>query len=169
MCGKRLQSEDIVALFNSAHNGISFTHETEENDQFPFLDVLLIRRDDGSLQRTVYRKPTWVGQCTHFNSFVPLRFKRNLVRCLSSRARNNCTDDTLNEELQFIGSTLRENGYSDQFISKNIKHKSEEPITMQVEKNWLHMKLNFKGNINHEILSKKLKKSPANCNLELIL
>ena len=158
VCDKCLQSEDIVVLFNSAHNGISFTHEIEENDQFPFLDVLLIGRNDGSLQRTVYRKPTWVGQYTHFNSFVPLRYKRNLVRCLSSRARNICTDDTLNEELQFIGSTLRENGYPDQFISKNIKHKSNEPITIQVEKKRLHIKLDFKGDINHEILSKKLNK-----------
>ena len=115
VCDKCRQSV-IVALFNCALNGISVTHETEENDQFPFLDVLLIKRNDGSLQRTVYRKPIRVDQYAHFNSFVPLRFKRNLVRYLPSRAKNICTIDTLNKKLQFTGSTLRENGYPDKFI-----------------------------------------------------
>ena len=90
--------------------------QEEENDQFSFLNILLIRRNERLVQGTVYKKPTRVGQYTHFNSFIPLRYYRNLVQCLSSCARNICTDDTRNEELQFIRNTLRENGYPDQFI-----------------------------------------------------
>ena len=89
------------------------------------------RRINGTLKRSIHHKPIWVGQYTHFSNFVPLQHKRNLVRCLVQRARNICTDDTLDDELAFIHNTLRLNGYPDRFIDK-----AHEINASQTKQNW---------------------------------
>nr|VZI52560.1 unnamed protein product [Spirometra erinaceieuropaei] len=52
---------DVAALLNAAnqaHPSIKFTLEMESAGSLPFLDVLLNRRSDGSIRRSVYeRKP----------------------------------------------------------------------------------------------------------------
>ena len=35
---------------------IKFTYEEEEDKQIPFLDTVLVRREDGSVKLLVYRK-----------------------------------------------------------------------------------------------------------------
>ena len=87
-------------LHPQIHPNIKFTCETERDNQIPFLDVLLKRREDGSIQRSVYQKPTNSGQYLHFESAVPIEHKRALVKTLFNRARRICTADTLeaNEE-----------------------------------------------------------------------
>ena len=150
--------EDILSTFNNAHDALSFTGEAEQQDCIAFLDVCVERRIDGTLKRSIHRKPTWVGQYTHFSSFVPMQHKRNLVRCLVHRARNICTDDTLDDELAFIHNTLRLNGYPDRFIVKHMKSMPRKPSKIGVEKKLLHMNLAFKGDVTSELLVRRLSK-----------
>ncbi|CAH8429348.1 unnamed protein product [Dicrocoelium dendriticum] len=49
----------LSALLNSIHPNLSVSQEKEKENRLPFLDVLIKRRTDGTLQRTVYRKATW--------------------------------------------------------------------------------------------------------------
>ena len=99
VCSTEINLDDTLLTFNNAHPNISFTYEKEEGEQINFLDVHLSKREDGSLQRSVHRKRTWNGQHIHFESFVPLKQKRNLIRCLTSRAIRICTTDPLANEL----------------------------------------------------------------------
>lgn len=46
-----------LSIMNGFDNNISFTHEIENNGTIPFLDVLLLRSDEG-LESTVYGKET---------------------------------------------------------------------------------------------------------------
>ncbi|CAH8541707.1 unnamed protein product [Schistosoma haematobium] len=58
------KGEDVNCLskeLNTSQKHISLTCEEEENNQLPFLDILISRRDDGSIQRPIYREPTWTG------------------------------------------------------------------------------------------------------------
>ena len=72
---------DIFVLFNSAehlkrfhsylnsrHLNISFTIENEKDNRMSFLDVNIIREKD-KFTTSVYRKPTFSGIYTHFDSF----------------------------------------------------------------------------------------------------
>ena len=83
LCTTELNLDDTLSAFNSAHPNIRITYEKEEEGQISFLDVRLIKREDGSIQRSVYRKGTWNGQYIHFESFAPMKQKRNLIRCLT--------------------------------------------------------------------------------------
>ena len=56
---ERVQINQILSQYNIAHPAIKFTVECEKEDKISFLDVLLTRRYDGTLQRAIHRKPTW--------------------------------------------------------------------------------------------------------------
>ena len=49
---------------------LKITYEEEKDGQIPFLDVLLVRKND-TFETTVYRKPRNNGIYLHWNSFAP--------------------------------------------------------------------------------------------------
>nr|VZH93636.1 unnamed protein product [Spirometra erinaceieuropaei] len=127
-------TEELVQKFDSAHPSLKFTTETEADNEIAFLDVFLHRQEDGSIQRRLFRKKTWTGQYVNFHSFVPLNIKRNLVQGLAARVRRICSPEAIEEELQQLRNTLRENGYPDRFILQNIGEHVEKPTVATAEK-----------------------------------
>ena len=59
------------------------------------------------------------GVLLSFHSFVPVSYKRSLVRSLHIRAIRLCSPEYLNAEFDFLFETLRRNAYPAYFISKN--------------------------------------------------
>nr|VZI18405.1 unnamed protein product [Spirometra erinaceieuropaei] len=51
--------DDLVRKFNSAHSSPNSTAESDADNEIAFLDVLLHKQEDGSMQRRVFRKKTW--------------------------------------------------------------------------------------------------------------
>ncbi|VDP82445.1 unnamed protein product [Schistosoma mattheei] len=91
ICNKDFDVYRLLDKFNGVQDDIVMTYESESNGQLAFLDILLSRRDDGTIRRSVYRKPTWTGQYLNFHSFCPLQYKRYLVKCLFKRTQGICT------------------------------------------------------------------------------
>ena len=149
----------LLEHFNSAHPAVKFTLEKESNDQLAFLDVLLSRREDGTIRRAVYRKQTHSGQYINFHSFVPMRDKRNLVKSLTYRAHKICSEDTLENELKNVRSMLQDNGYPERFLDKNMILPTEKLATPTVEKKLLYITLPYKGEAEAEMISQKLKQA----------
>ena len=85
----------LMDAVNGVHPAISYSYEVETNNTLNFLDVTCVRRPDGSVKTSVYRKPTWTGLYSNFQSFVPRRYKLNLVKSLVSRAVKICCVDSL--------------------------------------------------------------------------
>ena len=56
--------------FNTCHQNMSFSFEQEKDGKLFFLDVEVSRQEDHFVT-TVYRKPTFSGVYTHFESFLP--------------------------------------------------------------------------------------------------
>ena len=54
---KKGEAEGLLDHLNSVQPSIQLTLEVEKNGMLPFLDTLLRRKEDGSLDITVYRKP----------------------------------------------------------------------------------------------------------------
>ncbi|BHF83984.1 hypothetical protein SprV_0902713400 [Sparganum proliferum] len=47
-------TEDLFQKFNSAHPSLKFTAEAEADNEIAFLNVLMHRKEDGSIQRRVF-------------------------------------------------------------------------------------------------------------------
>ena len=61
-----------------------------KNDPISFLDVLL-NKLDGLFSTDLYRKPTFTGLSTRFNSVINYKFIINLISYLLERAYNICS------------------------------------------------------------------------------
>ena len=133
------ETKDHVKKFekylNSRHGNIKFTVEIEVNDKLSFLDIE-IHRTDQEFKTSLYRKPTFSGIYTNFNSFTPVLYKRGLLFSLLYRVYNICSDHELMlEEIDKLKSIWRKNLYpntlikscinvffSKLFIEKAVKH-----------------------------------------------
>ena len=109
--------EALLGHLNSAHPSIKFRVEVEKDGILPFLDTLLRRKRDGTLDVAVYQKPTRTVRYLHFRSHHPPHVKRGLVRCLFDRARSvTSTQDNLQKEECHLAKVLKQNGYPGAFI-----------------------------------------------------
>ena len=94
----------------------------QEDGTLPFLDTLLSRRENGSLDVSVYRKPTHIDRYLHFESHHPAHVKRRVVRCLHDRARRVIsTQDNLQKEVDHLARVLKQNGYPANFIRQCLR------------------------------------------------
>ncbi|XP_070573727.1 uncharacterized protein [Ptychodera flava] len=98
---------------------IKFTYEPEVEGQIPFLDTLIVRRDDGSVKLLLYRKKTHTDQYLNFASHHPLHHKLGVIRTLLDRSKNIITleEDRIKEE-EHIKMALSRCGYPDWSIKK---------------------------------------------------
>ena len=93
----RMYIDDIFVLFNSTeylkrfcsylnfcHLNISLTIENEKDNRMSFLDINIIRGKD-KFTTSFYRKPTFSGICTHFDSFLPSSDKIGLLHAFLYR------------------------------------------------------------------------------------
>ena len=80
----------FLNYFNSCHVYIKFTSEKEINNNLSFLDIE-ISRDKNQFLTSVYRKPTFSGVFPHFDSFIPMGYKFNLVSTLIFRCYSFCS------------------------------------------------------------------------------
>ena len=102
---------------NSIEPSIQFTVEIEENGRLPFLDVLVIRNDDGTLCSSVYRKKSHTDQYLQYSSHRPSSHKQSVARTLFTRASTHSSSlvQQADEETRII-KALRNNGYPNAFI-----------------------------------------------------
>ena len=92
------------------HPSLKFTVEKEFNYQLAFLDVF-VHKTSAAYLTSVYRKPTFSGLYTRWDSFCPQQPKINLIKTLVHRALMITSKCFLDDEIGFIRSTLSKNGY----------------------------------------------------------
>ena len=114
------QAEDFAEKLNRMDPALRFTVELEEDGCLPFMDVQISRKD-GVFERTVYRKPTFTGIYTRWDSFCPTSQKIGLMRSLTSRARRICSMSTLPDEIQTLRTIFAENGYPGNLIERYVR------------------------------------------------
>ena len=63
--------DGFLKHLNNIRDSIRFTMEEEKDNSLPFLDTLLMRRDNGTIDIKVYRKPTHTDRYLDFRSHHP--------------------------------------------------------------------------------------------------
>ena len=108
--------EPLLCHLNEIRPTIKFTMELEKDGSLPFLDTNLTRREDRTLNVTVFRKRTHTDRYLHFNSHHPASAKRAAIRSLFDRTRNiTLWKEDLRKE-EHLTITFRQNGYPLPFI-----------------------------------------------------
>ena len=101
------------------HPSLSFTMEEENSNKLPFLDVL-VERSESVFLTSIYRKPPFTWLYLSWDAFAPKSRKLSLIKCLSFRALNICSDSKIEGELKLIRELFLNNGYSEEVIDDNI-------------------------------------------------
>ena len=105
---------------NSCSEHIKFTMEVEEDNQIPFLDVLITKRNCGALGHQVYRKKTHTDRYLHVESHHLPTQKTGVLNTLVTRAITISDEDHLNQELDHLTKAFLINGYNINQIRKVI-------------------------------------------------
>ena len=158
------EASKLLTMFNSVHCNLSFTCELESNDCISFLDVLVHRRTDGFLSFSVFRKKTWRGVYMSFHSFVPIAYKRALVRSLFTRAVRLCSPEYLQAELHFLSVSLERNAYPTYFIDKyKVTEYVKKPVEITVSKKPVYLRVPFYGDKTASNLRFRVFKAVSKC------
>jgi hypothetical protein len=116
--------KDICNRLSKCDRALKFTVEEEriQKHTLPFLDILIQRQPGIGFKTRVYRKPTFSGLLTKWNSFVPKAYKYNAVSSMVYRAIQICsTYETLHNEFKFIKKLTLKNGYPLAFVESVIR------------------------------------------------
>ena len=141
----KAKSAEFFERLNSLHPALRFTVEGEENGSLPFLDVRATKTASG-IVTSIFRKPTFTGLYTPWDSFSPTVYKVNLVRSLAHRIIRICSPTTVEGELTALRDILAKNGYPgellDRFVTTDQPTRREGPrpcpLTLRVP--WLGSK-----------------------------
>ena len=88
--------ESFLEHLNSIDDHIQFTSEDSRPDgSMPFLEILIIPNQDGSLSTTVYRKPTHTDLYLQWDSHHTVSAKDSVVGTLYHRAETICSSPLL--------------------------------------------------------------------------
>ena len=111
-----------MSHLNSVSPSINFTVEKEQEKKLPFLDVLVTRQEDGTLDTSIHRKKTHTDRYLAFTSHHPNHAKKSAVTSLVRRVRDVTSKRSqLKRELHHITSAFRDNSCPVGFLKKYTK------------------------------------------------
>ena len=124
--------EDFNKCLNDVHERVQFTREEEEENSIAFLDVLVTRKEDGTLSTSVYRKPSNTNICIKPQScqapnVAAASFKSELCRCY----RLCTTPEQTQKEIEFTVNLYEDNGHKRdtlKHIADNYKPPPQKPF-----------------------------------------
>ena len=124
----------LKQFLESLHPNLGFKIELEYDNSIPFLDILICRTSN-SIVTGVYRKPTHSGVLTHYESYVPFRYKRGMINTLLDRGyKIGSTWHTVIGEFNALSDMLARNGYTRNFrenvIGKFLDKKRAGPVAV---------------------------------------
>ena len=106
---------------NQQYPNTKFTFEVEKTNNFSFLDVKICRANN-RFTTSVFRKPTFSGVFTNFDSFIPISYKYGLVNTLIFRCFKICSSyEKLHNEIVYLKEIFKRNRYPNDFVDLCIK------------------------------------------------
>ncbi len=125
--------ERTKEIFNSFNENIQFTIEIENDNRIAFLDIWLIRSEDGTIKTDWHHKETWSGRYLHFDSHLPFNYKRNTIKILADRIITLADSEFHQKNFELVAKVLMDNRYPKKLIWNTIT-KSLENITTNKNK-----------------------------------
>ena len=146
---------------SSKHQNIKFTVEKENCLSLSFLDVKICRKNR-KFVTSVYRKPTFSGVYTSYESFIRTYQKRGLLHTLLHRSCSICCDFKIfHFEIDHLKTILIKNNYLLNFIDLCIKLFLDKLYTAKVvipdvPKRNVFVRVPFLGSTSFQIRKKRI-------------
>lgn len=115
--------EVIKRMFNGYHKRLQFTIEVEKEKKLNFLDLTVVRNNDGSLSTIWYQKAISSGRYLNYKGKNPIGHKRNAAIALIDRAITFTNPIDRPDRLKKVRELMRENGYPSDFVEELIKNR----------------------------------------------
>ena len=159
-------ANEFLHYLNGCHSNIKFTIEFEQNNAIPFLDILITRNQNSTFMTSIYRKRTFTGLYTKWDSFTPRKYKINLIRSLTYRYNRLCSSGSLLQSaLHDLRKLLLLNGYPQGIINYHIndvlnknRHQHSNPVSTVPKKDIIIL-LPYLGLQSNQVASAKRLKS----------
>ena len=115
---KRKETKKKTSLkINNNYNKVRYNRGTVDKSRH----VSVKRLDSNSFSTSIYRKETFTGLYTKWDSFTPRRYKVNLIRTLTYRCLCICSSSSLLQSaLNDLKDLLSRNGYPRGVITYNM-------------------------------------------------
>ncbi|KAL9957548.1 hypothetical protein ACROYT_G039190 [Oculina patagonica] len=113
----------ILELFHKFDKNIRFTYDLFENTTPHFLDINILTNGIG-----IYRKDTFTGQYTNFDSFVPWRQKISWIKALVNRIHSICSPNMLKSELKRLKTIISWNNFPSRIANALIRRFSYDAL-----------------------------------------
>ena len=116
---------------------IQFTYEIESEFKINYLDITIIRDDEGNLMTDWYRKNISSGRTLNFESNQPIHQKRAVIFNMVDRAIILSNETFHKKNLEIVKNTLILNNYPKKFIDKylTIRFKKLKKNNFQLNNN----------------------------------
>lgn len=121
LCVPLVKLQTVIDTFNSFHPRIQFTYEIEKNNSISFLDLELIKLQNGNIITNWFRKITYSGRLLNFFSAHPFQNKIAIIKNLVDRAICLSHESFHTQNLNIIRKILFLNHYPKQLIEKHIQ------------------------------------------------
>ena len=142
---KKGEINKVLSLLNGFHKDIQFTHEVEKNNNIAFLDVKIVRKQDGKFITSIYRKDTVTNLYINWKAFSPKSWKIGTLKGMFRRAFLVCSEkNDLEKELSHLKFVFTKiNRYPGkvvystlQSVKKNLEKSQNEPeINIEIGNN----------------------------------
>ena len=157
MCPLMIIEKNFLNIFfdhiNNLEPSIKFTMETENDNQLPFLNILIQHSKNTELSSSIFRKPTHTDRYLNFGSDHPLQHKRAVFDTLMHRAVTLPSHKLeKRKEMKYIKTALKKNSYPSQILCSQKKTKAEITDSPRSNKDYVII-LYFPG------LSEEIKRS----------
>ena len=105
---KESEIQNVLDRFNSFDRNLKFTVDIFDEGNVHFLDISVLPNGD----KDVYSKPTNTGLYSHYESYIPWRYKISWARSLFYRAKRICSNNRLfKTQQERINKILSWNGF----------------------------------------------------------
>ena len=159
----------FMDYLNKCHSNRKFSFEKEKNGKLSFLHVE-VSREGNKFTTIVYRKPTFSGVYTHFDSFLSTTCKFSMIHTLVFRCFSICSNWTnIDNKSVFLKDIFFKNGYPISFIDKCFTIflgwlYLKPPQVLTAEKKTQTLVLAFLGKLSLQTRTKLHKVSKKNTN-----
>jgi hypothetical protein len=108
---------------NGISENIKFTMDLEENNSIPFLDILITRKDNGTLGHKFFRKKTHRESYLHADSHHHPSQKMGVLNTMAIRETRISDKEHLKEEIDHLTKVFKNIGYRYGDIKKAMDRK----------------------------------------------